>query len=165
MLSGAVDKEAPMTQQKDFMAGALGTAANLLKGVNRNANPSNNTDSLAAQGGSRTMRRRRDLSAFNNDTEELAEEEFVPSEDDKDANEKVEKMLDVVGASQGALLRSSVPGEEPSTIDAGDAVNMAVGKWHFGRSFGCLRCWGLCFRFEIVWGFEWVRSVVFWVDM
>ncbi|XP_069982225.1 uncharacterized protein [Penaeus vannamei] len=89
MLSGAVDKEAPLTQQKDFMAGALGTAANLLKGVNRNANPANKTDDLATRDGS-LRRRRRDTSIFSNSTDDLdADEEFTPSEDDKDANEKI----------------------------------------------------------------------------
>lgn len=37
-------------------------------------------------------------------------------------------MLGVVGASQGALIQAAVVGEEPSRIDAGDNVNMAVGK-------------------------------------
>ncbi|XP_063584721.1 polycystin-1-like protein 2 [Penaeus indicus] len=135
MLSGAVDKEAPLTQQKDFMAGALGTAANLMKGVNRNANGANSTGSLATRDGT-LRRRRRDTSIFSNSSDELDadDEEFIPSEDDKDANEKVEKMLDVVGASQGALLRSSIPGEEPSTIDAGDEVNMAVAPGFFDAS-------------------------------
>lgn len=37
-------------------------------------------------------------------------------------------MLNVVGATQGALISAAVVGEEPSRIDAGEDVNMAVGK-------------------------------------
>lgn len=40
-------------------------------------------------------------------------------------------MLNVVGATQGALIQSAVVGEEPSRIDAGEDVNMAVGKKKF----------------------------------
>lgn len=37
-------------------------------------------------------------------------------------------MLNVVGATQGALISAAVVGEEPSRIDAGEDVNMAVGE-------------------------------------
>lgn len=41
---------------------------------------------------------------------------------------QVGKMLGVVGATQGALIQAAVVGEEPSRIDAGEDVNMAVGE-------------------------------------
>ncbi|KAG7154293.1 Polycystic kidney disease protein 1-like 2-like 4, partial [Homarus americanus] len=135
-LSSAADKEAPLSQQKDFVAGALATTANLMKGVNKSVKKSNSTNSTNEDTFKlmkMTRARRMKRMAVNESFEIYDEEEDVeiapyePSEDDQDANEKVGKMLDVVGASQGALLQSSVVGEEPAKIDAGDQVNMAVG--------------------------------------
>nr|XP_045617521.1 uncharacterized protein LOC123770009 [Procambarus clarkii] len=129
-LSMSADKEAPLSQQKDFVAGALATTANLMKGINKSmkSNVSEATNEVGREMSGITRARRKRMAV--NESLSLEEEDnppYEPSEDDRDANDKVEKMLEIVGSSQGALLQASVVGEEPAKIDAGDQVNMAVG--------------------------------------
>ncbi|XP_068225345.1 uncharacterized protein [Palaemon carinicauda] len=134
-LSRAKDREAPLSLQKDFMAGALSTTANLLNGVNKEVNSSRTMNSTTRSQEMVKRMRRSIMRASNasldyyDDTEEEdqeSEEFYEPSEDDMNANEKVGKMLDVVGNSQSALLEAAVSGEEPAIIEAGDKVNVAV---------------------------------------
>ncbi|XP_063839801.1 uncharacterized protein LOC135088742 isoform X2 [Scylla paramamosain] len=130
-LSGLADKEAPLSQQQDFVAGTLATTVSLMKGVNKMAQKSNATKTKPPEPqGTSTLRRVKRMAVNDSFYDEEAEEEvelYQPSPEDLEANEKVTKMLGVVGASQGALIQAAVVGEEPARIDAGENVNMAVG--------------------------------------
>ncbi|XP_064091678.1 uncharacterized protein LOC135205258 [Macrobrachium nipponense] len=132
-LSRAKDREAPLSLQKDFMAGALSTTANLLNGVNKEVNSSKamNSTNMAQETVKRLRRSVARASNFSIDYDDAEEEDqpvepYEPTEDEINANEKVGKMLDVVGNSQSALLEAAVSGEEPTKIEAGDKVNVAV---------------------------------------
>ncbi|MPC09664.1 Polycystic kidney disease protein 1-like 2 [Portunus trituberculatus] len=129
-LSGQADKEAPLSQQQDFVACTLATTVTLMKGVNKMAEKSNATKSKPPDAQVSSALRRVKRMAVNDSfyDEEIEEEveSYQPSPEDLEANEKVTKMLGVVGASQGALIQAAVVGEEPARIDAGENVNMAV---------------------------------------